>query len=102
MTDYSQLPEWTCHKVVRAAKIISVDLAGRVDGPPNAIVLVVVYQEGDTCGVEMDVPYAVAARKAPQVGDYLVAYNVGTPDEYVSWSPDKVFVGGYARREAGK
>ena len=101
MTDYSQLPEWTCHKVVHAAKIVSVDLAGRADAPQNTVVVVVVYQDGDTCGVELDVPYEVTARKAPSPGDYLVAYNVGTPDEYISWSPAAVFEDGYSAGRRG-
>lgn len=32
----------------------------------------------------------------PKDDGYLVVYNIGTSDEYVSWSPKKIFDGGYS------
>ena len=33
----------------------------------------------------------------PKDAGYLVTYNMGTDDEYVSWSPKHVFDDGYAK-----
>lgn len=133
MTDYSQLPEWTCHKVVRAARIVWLERSTEI-GPPDGdgichqvknddgslrVTITEVrvnpncdwskypkgipdaFDDPDTI-VMTDVPVAVFARSSPSLGDYLVAYNVGTKDEYVSWSPAAVFEDGYSlgRRDA--
>lgn len=87
MTDFSQLPEWTCHKVVRAAKIVDHDTSGEEH------FLTVQWSDGDQevktqrCHVDA----AIFARARPALGDYLVVYE----DGYVSWSPAKVFEDGY-------
>jgi hypothetical protein len=35
--------------------------------------------------------------ESPDDEGYLVVYNIGTDDEYVSWSPKKIFDEGYTK-----
>lgn len=94
MTDYSQLPEWTSHKVVRAGRIIAT--GENYEDEPEIARIMVDLGNGKTSVFSVD--RKVFARAWPSAGDYLVVYNVGTPDEYVSWSPAKVFVEGNTRK----
>ena len=85
MTDFSALPQWKCHKVVRAAKIASTQ---EMDDRWYVELVDIPGLEG-----MLSVDPAVFARGVPEQGDYLVAYD----DSYVSWSPAKAFEEGYTR-----
>lgn len=41
--------------------------------------------------------WTIPENENPEDDGYLVVYNVGTNDEYVSWSPKKVFDDGYTQ-----
>lgn len=75
-----ELPQYKCHKVVRAARIQT--CLGGVLG----------VQVGDTKAiVEIEVGRAWVERHKPEHGGYLVAYE----DNYLSYSPADVFEAGY-------
>lgn len=76
-----KMPQWKCHKLVRAAKIQEIVI--RV--PVAEIVLFT----GDTVTVGHD----WIERHKPEVGGYLIKYE----DDYVSYSPTKAFEDGYTR-----
>ena len=76
----SDLPQWKCHKVVRAAKITGIS----TDGLSYYVYL-------GSKGEPYFVQGSVFARGVPAIGDYLVVYE----DGYVSWSPAKAFEAGY-------
>lgn len=71
------------HKIVSAAKIISVEKAPGLNDSP----ITVVFTEDGQFWKDQ----AVFARGVPEVGDYIVRYD----DNYVSWSPAKAFEEGY-------
>jgi hypothetical protein len=77
------LADWKCHKIVKAGKIIAVDVglgfltAEDVNGAP----------------LRIDMPDHAFDRGVPMIGDYAVIYE----DGYKSWSPKKAFEDGYAR-----
>lgn len=84
--DFSQLPQYRCHKVVRAAKIVAI--SGDSSG-------YVVYLDlpGDGSKTVVVAPEVFARGKPTENGfSYLVVYD----DGYVSWSPAKAFEEGYA------
>ena len=106
MTDFSALPEWKCHKVVRAARVLRiqtlptngekamclVDLgssAGRTV-PPYGVLQMPVEARVFQSGLERS---ATTPPAAGLLGGYLVVYD----DGYVSWSPAKAFEEGYTR-----
>lgn len=76
-----ELPQYKCHKVVRAMKIGAV---GPVEDG-------VAYLYGKS-PVTVAVPEAFITRHNPKPGDYLVCYQ---PDNYLSVSPAKAFEAGY-------
>jgi hypothetical protein len=78
----AQLPQYKCHKVVRAAKILGVD----DDHEPPALLL-----EVDGTTVRHDVTDAFLDRHKPKGGAYLVQYE---PDGYESVSPGPQFEDG--------
>jgi hypothetical protein len=41
--------------------------------------------------------WTIPINENPDDDGYLIVYNRGTNDEYVSWSPKHVFDGGYAK-----
>lgn len=79
----AELPEWQCHKVVRAAKITSVK-------PMGASGLFTLELEG---GLEVHVTYVYYQKHQPTAGNYYVRYE----DGYESLSPPKAFEDGYKR-----
>lgn len=94
VTDWSRLPRWRCHKIVRAAPIISIEVCGPVNK-----VLVTVDIDGTSFGAYCYVLSAnVFSRGRPEIPSdpaerpMLVVYD----DDYVSWSPRKAFDAGYA------
>lgn len=79
----NELPQYKCHKVVRAAKITGVEPGG----------LAVIVDLGKV-SASIDVPEGWVAKHNPLQGDgYLVAYE----DGYLSWSPAEAFEAGYHR-----
>ena len=76
--EHNGVPEYKCHKVVRAAKIADIE---------NVTVLKLEGVERGRC-----VSFAWLEKHNPQVGGYLVFYA----DGYVSYSPAKAFEEGYS------
>lgn len=86
-----QLASYNCHKTVKAARIIDVDLPRHIltveDSTGTAVENIVglpakFFNTHDVEGGEVP---------TPGPGDYLVVYE----DEYTSWSPKKAFEDGY-------
>lgn len=86
--DVFQLPEYECHKRVRAAKIVQdIELVDKADHDlvlelPNAITR-----------LHWEVGYPWYLKHKPEVGGYIVIYA----DGYVSYSPAKAFEEGYSK-----
>jgi hypothetical protein len=80
----SELATWTCHKVVKAGKIIEI----------ATLEVTVEDVNGAPCRVQ--IPTDFFARGVPHLRDYLVIYE----DGYKSWSPNKAFEDGYTRKPA--
>lgn len=80
------LPEYRCHKVVRAARITALRGNGNADMPDLVL--------GEIGGVVTLLPEWHEKHK-PQVGGYYVLYE----DGYSSFSPAKAFEEGYTRIE---
>jgi hypothetical protein len=80
----SPLPLYRSHKLVRAAKIIS------VQHDAASILLVL---EGVDQGVEVTPEWMTRAMPGPVPGGYYIVYE----DGYTSWSPAKAFEEGYTR-----
>jgi len=80
------LPQYRCHKIVRAAKIARIDPTG----------LVLEYSIGaGIAAIGVDVTPAFFARHRPEVGGYFVVYD----DGYQSFSPAKAFEEGYSLKK---
>lgn len=77
-----KLPQYQCHKKVRAAKITAMRPNG--DGTHSL--------EFEGPWESIDVQASYMAQHAPQVGGYFVVYE---PDGYQSYSPAKAFEDGY-------
>ncbi|MCD9504530.1 hypothetical protein GLP37_20415 [Photobacterium phosphoreum] len=82
------MQQYKSHKVVSAAKIISVANKCEIDG---ALSLIIADPENE----ELHLPYLahsdLIARYAPQVGDYVVMYS----GDYIAISPKEAFECGY-------
>lgn len=91
--DASKLPQWKCHKIVRAAQIKKIEAARmgaqlltiEAPNPPTPLSL-----------CEYLAKQEMLVRYVPVIGDYLVVYE----DGYVSFSPAKAFEEGYTRMES--
>lgn len=83
MSEGVELPQYKCHKVVRAAKITELRGNG-TDGPDLVL--------GEIGGVVSLLPYWHEKHR-PHVGGYYVLYE----DGYKSFSPAGVFESGYTR-----
>jgi len=79
----NHLPQWKCHKVVRAAKIASIT--------PTTYDMHAVGFEGDLSPIQVTTEWIV--NKRAEVGGYYVVYE----DGYASYSPAKAFEEGYTR-----
>lgn len=73
----TKLPQWRCHKIVSAAKIVAIDFGTRLDLMPHGVV---------------EVPPDWITSKHAEMGGYYVVYG----DGYASFSPSKAFEEGYA------
>jgi hypothetical protein len=84
----ARLPQYQCHKVVRAARILAI-------GPnPRAAGFVVRLEMGDPPeGLELDVSLRWRAKHDVHVGGYFVVYD----DGYLSYSPAAAFESGYTK-----
>lgn len=79
------IPQFTCHKEVRAIKIEGVG-ARRIDGA--TLILNGIDEPLHLTPAELD-------RLRPQESGYLVIYN----DGYISWSPADAFEAGYTPKD---
>lgn len=84
-----QLPEYVCHKRVRAAKIVD---SKQVDSD-GGFVLTLELPNGVTRLTHYYRPPGRQANATSFTGGYLVVYE----DGYESWSPAKAFEEGYTR-----
>lgn len=89
------LPEYVCHKVVRAAKIVAIGIGPEpgVDAVPSARRGVRLALEG---AAHVDVSQLWMQTKSAQPGGYFVQYE----DGYSSFSPAKAFEEGYVAAPA--
>lgn len=89
-----ELPQYQCHKKVRAAKITGIQSTYDVEIDATRTRL----QLGEVGGtVNVDQAFLKKHGPAPSlVGGYYVQYD----DGYTSWSPAKAFEEGYARVSA--
>lgn len=88
--DATKLPQWKCHKLVRAAAIEKIEMT--VVALDEVITL---HLAGTTETWSARSDHAIFSRYKPQLGDYLVVYE----DGYTSLSPAKAFEEGYTRIE---
>ena len=80
------LPQYKCHKIVGAAKILQLE---------NTSWGAVLWLSLDGGPVELRVSSEYVAKHNPQVGGYYVVYE----DGYESWSPADAFESGYTKVE---
>lgn len=85
----SEIPQWQCHKIVQASKIIAMDELGKDDKDPSTTC----FRWWLECGIMINVSKSLASRGYPNTGDYYVLYA----DGYESWSPAKAFEEGYTK-----
>lgn len=87
MSDFSaaEMPQYRCHKTVRALKIWAVHLCG----PGDAALL----QWVDESYAPLQVSEEFVQRHRPEAGGYYVVYD----DGYASYSPAKAFELGYTK-----
>jgi hypothetical protein len=79
-----KLARWQSHKIVRAAKIVAVNVA-----PDHWLV-----EGADGKPMLYRPPLDICARgRYAEPGDYLVVYD----DSYTSWSPSSAFEAGYTK-----
>lgn len=78
MSSQTELPKYTCHKQVRAAKITAFAGLTLILGEINA-------------EVEKDINWHT--KHAPKIGGYYIIY----PDGYSSYSPAEPFEEGYTK-----
>lgn len=78
-----EIPQYRCHKVVRAAKITQ--FRGNGTDTPDIVL-------GEIGGIVSESEYWMK-KHTPAVGDYYVMYE----DGYTSVSPAKAFEEGYTR-----
>lgn len=81
MTGSLLLPEWQCHKRVRAAQIIAISDAVHIEGQR------LMFDNG--ASVYADATWA--KRHDAKVGGYYIVYE----DGYTSYSPQAAFESGY-------
>lgn len=82
------LPAYKCHKVVHAAKIVSI-------GKPTRETTNLVLELPNGAGMGYGVSNDYVTKHNPQTGGYLVVYECG----YESWFPADVFEAGYTLLE---
>lgn len=91
MGEEQQLPEYVCHKRVRAALING--WARNADGTGT----VTLRLQGDNGDIYRAVDAAYLTKHSVSLSELLGGYFVEYADGYVSWSPPKAFEQGYTR-----
>ncbi|AWC94565.1 hypothetical protein ACV8DN_003322 [Morganella morganii] len=90
MTNPMQMPEYQCHKRVRALKIKRIDYGYRdADKGNPSWVCEIVPEDDNYPAIEVSAEYV--KKHNPQAGGYYVVYENG----YTSFSPADVFESGY-------
>jgi len=85
--DLNELPEYICHKKIRAAKIDRIAYNEKTDQ-----YWIFVSVDGHPLGhVEIDIE--TYNKRGFQVGGFVTVYN----DGYISYSPEEPFLDGYKR-----
>ena len=84
----AKLPQYKCHKIVRASKIITIDKTGT--GTESTGIARLILETEGIPPVEVDVAWLNTHKVA--AGGYLVVYDDG---RYTSWSPAEPFESGY-------
>jgi len=79
------LPKYQCHKVVKAAKIVSI--SGAINPALGLSVTTLNFSEGS-----VDVDGYYLTKHKPEIGGYYVLYE----DGYESFSPAEAFESGYS------
>jgi hypothetical protein len=87
---YIELPQYQCHKIVRAAKITEIKPWIDTTDPNSKAMAQLVF--GEIHGT-VDVEFAWVERFKPVAGGYFVVYE----DGYTSFSPAKAFEEGYTK-----
>jgi len=84
---FEELPEYKCHKIVKAAKITEIHYPG-LSSPhfPNTILVL-------DLGLSVEVNSLWVDKHMPKPGGYFIVYE----DGYTSYSPDKAFETGYSK-----
>jgi hypothetical protein len=83
--EHAGIPEYVCHKRVRASEIVAI--GGSTANEFSLLHL--------GCGSVWQASDEWVGKHRPAIGGYLVFYN----DGYVSYSPAKAFKEGYAPQE---
>lgn len=83
-----ELPEFKCHKIVRAAKIVGI---GLLPTDPEHSAGKKTYRLALAGGCYVDVTQVWLTSKTPQVGGVYVQYD----DGFSSYSPLEAFMNGY-------
>ncbi len=87
------MQRYQSHKIVEAARVEKFEVLDEgdyrlvVQGYPEVV--------GATREVGTRILEAATASGHEVIGGYLVIYDAGTPDEWVSWSPARQFADGY-------
>lgn len=87
VTDY--LPEWQCHKIVKAGKIIAIK--DNADDSAMLGVAAATAEQPDVPPISVLMGDAWMVKHNPSVGGYFVVYE----DGYLSYSPADAFESGY-------
>jgi hypothetical protein len=94
---FPHLPAWTCHKVVHAGKIDSIEHDPIKFQSRLGLAWDIPATEYDNAPGRLFVGASAAwvEKHKPQVGGYFVVYA----DGYTSYSPAEAFEDGYSRQE---
>jgi hypothetical protein len=79
----ASLPRYRCYKIVRAGKIVAIELEGDLG------TMAPFY----ACELEGGLRVSLSDKHHPQIGGYVVRYE----DGYTSYSPAKAFEEGYTK-----
>lgn len=88
------LPQYCCHKIVRAAKIGAINPSKTIDGWTLDLLMPDSFPGPDDEALRffsVDVSIEYAKKHQPKVGGYYVQYK----DGYASFSPAEAFEEGY-------
>jgi len=92
-TEDLKLPEWKCHKIVKAARIEKIEVPPSVHDPAAQCGPLLVLHDEQVGYWVLDMGEKWMQKFEPQAGGYFVVYE----DGYASFSPAKAFEEGYTR-----